>query len=116
MVYGHRAIPYEMTLRRQKRLPAAAAPPQLGLRLTKELGTADADATAIAQRAMFSADELRAKAVAARQRREEAGVADSIERMQPHEYYLDFLERTYGPAPAFEVEWEEGAGGASAER
>ena len=66
-------------------LPVEPAPPHHQARDLGQLGTADAEATSIAQRALFSADELRAKAVAARQRREEAGVADSIERMQPHD-------------------------------
>jgi hypothetical protein len=36
-------IPHEMMLRQQKKLPAAAAPPQLSARLVKTLGTADVD-------------------------------------------------------------------------
>ena len=66
-------------------LPVEAAPPHHEARDLGQLGTADADATSIAQRSMFSADELRVKAELARQRRVEAGVADSVERMQPHD-------------------------------
>jgi hypothetical protein len=43
----------------EKGLPIEAAPPHHQARVLGQLGTADADATAIAQRSMFSAEELR---------------------------------------------------------
>ena len=75
-------IPEEMGLRRLKKLPTEAAPPHLCRRMVKQLGTLDADALAISQRALFSADELKAKAEQAMQRRVESGVADTVESMQ----------------------------------
>ena len=66
-------------------LPTEAAPPHHQARDLGQLGTADADATAIAQRSMFNADELRVKAEAERQRRVEAGIADGVEMAQPHD-------------------------------
>ena len=44
-----------------------------------------ADAVEISKRALFSAEELEAKAQAAMKRREESGVADRVERLQPEE-------------------------------
>jgi hypothetical protein len=75
----------EKALERLNQLPTEAAPPHHEARDLGQLGTADADATAIAQRALFSAGELRAKAEAERQRRVEAGIADGVERQQPHD-------------------------------
>jgi hypothetical protein len=68
-----------------KGLPTEAAPPHHQARDLGQLGTADKDATAIAQRSMFSVEELRSKAEAARQRRVEAGIADGVEMAQPHD-------------------------------
>ena len=76
----------------ERGLPTEAAPPQHERRDLGQLGTADADATEISKRALFSAAELDAKAGAAMQRREAAGVTCSVERMQPDE------------APAFDQE------------
>jgi hypothetical protein len=66
-------------------LPTEAVPPHFEARDLGQLGTADADALEISKRALFSAAELEAKAAAAMQRRVEAGVADTVERMQPAE-------------------------------
>ena len=85
-------LPHEMSLRRQKKLPAEAAPPQLGTRITKELGTADVDALRIEARSLFSIDNLLVRATAERERREAAGISDSVEARQPRE------------APAFNTE------------
>ena len=84
-------LPYEMTLRRQKKLPAAAAPPQVAPRLEKTLGTADADALRIEAAAMFSVDRLLERALAERARREAAGISDGVEARQQ------------GEAPAFDT-------------
>ena len=69
----------------EKGLPIEAAPPHHQARDLGQLGTADADATAIAQRSMFSAEELRVKAEAERQRRVEAGIADGVQMTQQHD-------------------------------
>ena len=53
-------------------LPTEAAPPQHEARNLGQLGTADADAVEISKRALFSAEELEAKAQAAMKRREES--------------------------------------------
>ena len=66
-------------------LPTEAAPPQHEARNLGQLGTADADAVEISKRALFSAEELEAKAQAAMKRREESGVADRVERLQQEE-------------------------------
>ena len=71
--------PHEMALCRQKKLPAAAAPPQVGPRLTKTLGTADADALRLEAQSLFNIERLYARAVAERARREAAGISDSVE-------------------------------------
>eukprot|EP00966_Prymnesium_polylepis_P118866 2747676-Prymnesium_polylepis.1 len=100
----------------ERGLPTEPAPPQHQARELGQLGTADADAISIAQKSLFSAEQLRAKAEAARQRRVEAGVADSVEPMQPH------------GAPVFDSQlvgkrlevlwkyWEKGADGERTER
>ena len=69
----------------ERGLPVEAAPPHHQARDLGQLGTADADATAIAQRSMFSAEELRVKSEAERQRRVEAGIADPVEQAQQHD-------------------------------
>ena len=66
-------------------LPTEAAPPQTGMATVGQLGTADADATAVSAKAVFNADELRKKAEAERERRIEAGIADGVEALQPDE-------------------------------
>ena len=48
-----------------------------------QLGTADAGALAIQQKAIFSVDELARKAAEAVVRREAAGISDRVERLQP---------------------------------
>ena len=73
----------EISLTRLKRLPTEAAPPQDRLRELKQLGTLDADAAALECRALFSVEELRAKAELARQRRLEAGISDAVEDLNP---------------------------------
>ena len=75
----------EIVLEGKKKLPKEAAPPHHQARDLGQLGTADADAVEISARALFSADELRSKAEAARTRRVEAGIADTVESMQPHD-------------------------------
>jgi hypothetical protein len=85
-------LPHEMSLRRNKKLPAAAAPPQVAPRLEKTLGTADADALRIEAAAMFSVDRLLERALAERARREAAGISDSVEAKQPKQ------------APAFDTD------------
>lgn len=54
---------------RLKKLPTEAAPPHHVVREVTQLGTLDADARAIASKALFSTDELKAKAEAATKRR-----------------------------------------------
>ena len=78
-------LPHEMSLRRVKRLPAEAAPPQLTSHAIKDLGTADADALRIEASALFNVANLKAKAEAARERREQAGVSDRWEALQPND-------------------------------
>ena len=75
----------EMSLTRLKQLPTEAAPPQDRLRELKQLGTLDADASALECKALFSVEELRAKADQARQRRFEAGISDAVEDLNPNE-------------------------------
>ena len=78
-------LPHEKSLRRMKRLPAEAAPPQLTAHTIKDLGTADADALRIEATALFNVANLKAKAEAARERREGQGVSDRWEALQPTE-------------------------------
>ena len=75
----------EMSLARLKQLPMEAAPPVFQAPDLGQLGTVDADATAVAIKSLFSAEELRAKALQERQRRVEAGIADGVEMAQPHD-------------------------------
>ena len=76
-------MPEERALERLKRLPTEAAPPHHKAAAVRALGTADANALAIESKALFSSEELKAKAEAARQRRVEAGIQDNVENMQP---------------------------------
>jgi hypothetical protein len=75
-------IPHEMALRRQEKLPAAAAPPQLGVRTIKALGTLDADAERLEASTLFNVERLLERAEAERARREAAGISDSVEVRQ----------------------------------
>ena len=50
-----------------------------------QLGTANADALAVQQKAIFSAAELERKTAEAMARREASGVADRVERLRPQE-------------------------------
>jgi hypothetical protein len=50
-----------------------------------QLGSANADALAIKSKSLLSAAELEAKTQAALKRREESGVADSVERLNGRE-------------------------------
>ena len=75
----------EMALARLNKLPTEPAPPHHEARDLGQLGTADADALEIQARALFSADELRAKAEVARQRRVVDGVADPVQWQQQKE-------------------------------
>ena len=76
-------IPEELALRRLKQLPTEAAPPHHKGAAIKTLGTADLDALEIESKALFSTEELKAKAEAARLRRVEAGIQDDVENVQP---------------------------------
>lgn len=76
-------IAEERALSRLNKLPTEAAPPHHRARVLGVLGTADADALAIESKSLFSAEELLAKAKAAMERREKAGVWDSVESLQP---------------------------------
>ena len=78
-------LPHEMTLRRTKKLPKAAAPPQTKVRVLKALGSEDADALRLEAKSLFNTDNLLAKAEAAREIREAAGISDSVEAVQPKE-------------------------------
>ena len=84
-------LPHEMALRAKRKLPAAAAPPQVAPRLAKTLGTVDADDLRIEAASMFGVDRLLERAQAARLRREAAGISDSVEARQQKQ------------APAFDV-------------
>ena len=76
-------LPHEMALRRKKKLPKQAAPPQLKARSVKELGTADADAVRLEASSLFNIDNLLVKAIAARAERERRGISCSVEVKQP---------------------------------
>ena len=71
----------EKSLTRLQQLPIEAAPPHHQMRDLGQLGTADADALALEQRSLFSADELHAKMEKEVQRRLEAGISDPVEDM-----------------------------------
>ncbi|KAL1522574.1 hypothetical protein AB1Y20_017559 [Prymnesium parvum] len=58
---------------------------QAGVTNLGQLGTKDKDALDVAQRSLFSAEELERKAEAAIQRRIQAGIADAVEGLQPDE-------------------------------
>ena len=75
-------LPHERAEIRLKQVPSEAAPPQFTAKDVGQLGAANADALAIQSKALFSVDELKAKAEAAVARREAAGISDSVERMQ----------------------------------
>ena len=69
----------------ERGLPTEASPPHHRCKDLGQLGAADADAMAIAGRALFSAEQLRAKAEARMQERVEQGIADPVEAMQPND-------------------------------
>jgi superoxide dismutase len=73
----------ETALARLKKLPTEAAPPHHQARELKTLGTVDTDALEIEAKALFSADELRAKAEKAMLRRLGDGTSDAVENLQP---------------------------------
>ena len=75
-------LPEEVALERLKQLPTEAAPTHHKAVAMRTLGSSDADALEIQSRALFSTEELKAKAEAARVRRVEAGIADDVESMQ----------------------------------
>ena len=76
-------LPHEMMLRRMKRLPTEAAPPQLKRRAMKVLGTLDADAARLESQSLFDVSRLLEKAEAARVEREAQGISDRVEVAQP---------------------------------
>lgn len=76
-------LPHERAMRRQKKLPKEAAPPQLRVRPVKKLGTVDVDVERLEASSIFQVENLRVKAEAARARREAAGVSDTVEVVQP---------------------------------
>ena len=78
-------LPFEMTLRRQKRLPKQAAPPQARGQALKALGSVDADAARLEATALFNVEGLLERAEAAREQREAEGISDSVEVVQPRE-------------------------------
>jgi hypothetical protein len=78
-------LPHERALRRLKKLPAEAAPPQLNSHVIKTLGTADADALKLEATSLFNLDNLKIKAEAARERREAEGISDRWEAKQQKE-------------------------------
>mmetsp|Transcript_17430 Transcript_17430/g.55720 ORF Transcript_17430/g.55720 Transcript_17430/m.55720 type:complete len:140 (-) Transcript_17430:420-839(-) len=73
-------LPYEIQLRRLKKLPTEATPPQLRVRSIKTLGTADADVLRLEQQSLFNVANLLEKAKAARERREAEGISDTQRR------------------------------------
>ena len=76
-------LPYEIALRRKKKLPTEAAPPQLKTREMKVLGTKEADAARLEARSLFDVSRLLEKAEAAREEREARGISDHVEAKQP---------------------------------
>ena len=73
----------EMALDRLNTLPTEASPPAHSGAAVKAFGTADAGALDIEAKAIFSREELEAKAGAARARRIASGIQDSVQNMQP---------------------------------
>ena len=78
-------------MRRQKKLPKEAVPPQLKTRLAKTLGTADPDVLALEEASEFNVSRLLERAEAARLRREADGISCRVEAAQP-------------PRPAFDTQ------------
>ena len=76
-------LPHERALRRLKKLPTSAAPPQLKSCTIKDLGTIAADALRLEAQSLFNVEQLLAKAEKARAERERRGVSDSVEVRQP---------------------------------
>ena len=56
---------------------------QVEPRLSKTLGTADADALRLEAQSLFNVERLYERAVAEHTRREAAGISDSVEAAQP---------------------------------
>jgi hypothetical protein len=73
----------ERSLKRLKRLPKEAAPPQFLSRERLQLGTADEDVLDVESRALFSSAELERKTELAMERRRAAGISDAVEDLQP---------------------------------
>ena len=77
-------IEHERARRAAGELPSSAPAPILRRKSFKDLGTPTAQALALAeQRLEYSAEELRAKAVAERARLEAAGEIDAVSDVQP---------------------------------
>jgi hypothetical protein len=74
-------ITEEITARRLKELPTEAALPQQIKRNLGQLGMEDEDAKEVEKKALFSAEELNAKAEAEMRRRVEAGISDTVESL-----------------------------------
>ena len=87
-------LEHEMTARRMKELPEDGALPQQVRRDLGKLGTVDEDAADVEKRALFSPEELDAKAQQEMQRRLEAGISDSVEDLNGGV--------NHGEAPAFD--------------
>ena len=78
-------LPHEIALRRKKKLPTEAAPPQLRRRAMKVLGTKDVGAAQLESQSLFDVSRLLEKAEAARVDRERRGISDRVEVQQPKE-------------------------------
>ena len=79
-------LPHEMALRRLKKLPTEAAPPQLTSRVVKTLGTCDADALRLESTSVFNVSNLLVKAhrqLAQRARRRKRYTMRSSKWTQP---------------------------------
>ena len=70
-------------MRRLKKLPKAAVPPQLKPRTLKVLGSEDVDALRIEAQNLFNVESLLPKAEAARVQREAQGISDRVQASQP---------------------------------
>ena len=76
---------HEMTARRLNELPTEAALPQQVVRELGQLGSLDEDAAEVEKKAMFSTEELAAKAQEEVQRRIAAGISDSVETLNGYD-------------------------------
>jgi hypothetical protein len=68
-----------------KGLPKEACPPQQTWSAGPQLGTLDADAEAVRAQALFDRAQLERRALQEMERRVAAGIADSVEMLQPQE-------------------------------